>query len=144
MINAYITFNGNCREAMTFYKECLGGKLSLQTVGETPMSSVMPKQMKNCILHATLSSKNFVLMGSDMVNEKGLLKGNAITLVLHCKTEKEIKQLYASLSIGGRKIDPLQMNHHGHLIGTVTDKYDLCWMLYFDAEKRNQKQKTVN
>ena len=25
-INAYLNFNGNCREAMTFYAECLGGE----------------------------------------------------------------------------------------------------------------------
>ena len=33
-INAYLTFNGNCREAMQFYTDCLGGELYLQTIGE--------------------------------------------------------------------------------------------------------------
>ena len=27
-LNPYLTFNGNCREAMTYYKECLGGELT--------------------------------------------------------------------------------------------------------------------
>ncbi len=31
-IHSYLTFSGNCREAMTFYRECLGGILMLQTV----------------------------------------------------------------------------------------------------------------
>jgi PhnB protein len=44
-INSYLTFSGNCREAMTFYKECLGGELAFQTVGESPLSDQMPKQM---------------------------------------------------------------------------------------------------
>jgi PhnB protein len=39
---------------MTFYKECLGGKLVFQTVGEAPLSEKMPKKIKGCILHATL------------------------------------------------------------------------------------------
>jgi PhnB protein len=39
-INGYLHFNGDCREAMTFYRECLGGELSLQTIGEhLPTSS---------------------------------------------------------------------------------------------------------
>ena len=30
-INAYLIFNGNCREAMTFYQKCLGAELQLIT-----------------------------------------------------------------------------------------------------------------
>ena len=26
-INTYLTFDGNCREAMEFYKQCLGAEL---------------------------------------------------------------------------------------------------------------------
>lgn len=52
-INSYLTFNGNCREAMTFYQECLGGELFMQTIGESPMAEQMPLPMKESILHAT-------------------------------------------------------------------------------------------
>src|SRR6185312_5274964 len=31
----YLIFNGNCREAMTFYQTCLGGELSVTTFGES-------------------------------------------------------------------------------------------------------------
>ena len=48
-INAYLTFNGNCREAMNFYKEVLDGDLALQTIGESPMADKMPQKMKDCI-----------------------------------------------------------------------------------------------
>ena len=44
-INAYLTFNGNCREAMTFYQKYLGGKLSFQTIGESPLSKEMTASM---------------------------------------------------------------------------------------------------
>ncbi len=52
---------------MTFYKECLGGQLTFQTVGESPLSGKMPQKMKNCILHSILIKWDLVLMGSDMV-----------------------------------------------------------------------------
>jgi PhnB protein len=32
-LNAYIKFNGNARKAFAFYKDCLGGELTLLTVG---------------------------------------------------------------------------------------------------------------
>lgn len=44
-INSYLTFNGNCREAMNFYKDCLGGELILQTIGESPLAYKMPQLM---------------------------------------------------------------------------------------------------
>ena len=73
-INSYLTFNGNCREAMNFYKECLGGKLNLQTIGESPMADKMPATMKHSILHSELRKGNVVLMGSDMVSEGAYIK----------------------------------------------------------------------
>ncbi|MDB5086510.1 MAG: glyoxalase, partial [Mucilaginibacter sp.] len=73
-INSYLTFSGNCREAMTFYQQCLGGELVFQTIGESPLSEKMPKKMKDFILHATLTKGNLLLIGSDMVPETGLIR----------------------------------------------------------------------
>ena len=66
-INAYLTFNGNCREAMTFYQKCLGGELYLQTIGESPMAAQMPPQMKDSILHSTLTNGEAIIMATDCV-----------------------------------------------------------------------------
>jgi len=49
-INGYLTFNGNCREAMNFYKKCLGGELTFQTIGDSPLSEKMNSKMQNAIL----------------------------------------------------------------------------------------------
>jgi PhnB protein len=53
-INPYLHFDGNCREAMTFYRESLGGELALQAVGDSPMASQMPAEAQKKILHASL------------------------------------------------------------------------------------------
>ncbi|RZK51082.1 MAG: VOC family protein, partial [Pedobacter sp.] len=53
-INSYLTFNGNCKEAMSFYQDCLGGELTFQSIGESPMGNNMPQIMANKILHAVL------------------------------------------------------------------------------------------
>ena len=136
-INTYLTFSGNCRDAMTFYKECLGGELNFQTVGESPLSEKMPKQMKDSILHSTLTKGALVLMGSDMVSEKGLVKGNSVSLSLNCSSEVEIKNFYAKLSEGGSADHPLEDSFWGALFGDLTDKFGNHWLLNFD---KNQKQ----
>jgi PhnB protein len=138
VINSYLSFNGNCREAMTFYKECLGGKLTLQTIGESPLAGKMPPQMKESIVHATLTKGDLVLMASDMVGEKGLLKGNAFSLMLNCDTEKEIKKYYTKLSAGGHATHPLQISFWGALFGDLTDKFGNQWLLHFDKKQKKE------
>lgn len=136
IINSYLTFNGNCREAMIFYKNCLGGKLVLQTIGKSPLAAKMPPQMKESIVHATLTRGDLVLMASDMIGEKGLLKGNAVSLMLNCKTEKEIKKYYTKLSAGGHATHPLQISFWGALFGDLTDKFGNQWLLHFDKKQK--------
>jgi PhnB protein len=131
-INSYLTFNGNCREAMSFYKKCLGGELVFQTIGESPLSEKMPKKMKECILHSTLTNGSLLLMGSDIVGENGLIKGNAVSLALNCGSEKEIRSCYKKLSAGGQATHPLEDSFWGALFGGLTDKYGNIWMLNYN------------
>lgn len=134
-INSYLTFNGNCREAMTFYQRCLGGELSFQTIGESPLSDKMPLQMKESILHATLKKGNMIIMASDMTSEKGIIKGNSVSLMLNCSSEKEIRTYYKKLSSGGNADHPLEDTFWGALFGDLTDKYGNHWLLNFTKPK---------
>jgi PhnB protein len=136
-INSYLTFNGNCREAMTFYKECLGGELTVQTIGDSPLADKMPPQMKENILHSTLSKGALQIMATDMVTELGLVKGNSVSLMLNCSSEEEINTFYANLSKGGKATHPLENSFWGALFGDLTDRYGNHWLLHYD---KNGKQ----
>ena len=131
-INTYLTFDGNCREAMTYYQDCLGGELSFQSVGESPLSEKMPKQMRDSILHATLTKGQLILMASDMVSEKGLIKGNSVSLSLHCSREEETTSCYSKLSAGGKANHPLENSFWGALFGDLTDKFGNHWIISFN------------
>lgn len=131
-INTYLTFNGNCREAMMFYKECLGGALTLQTVGESPLSEQLPATMKACILHSILKKEELVLMGTDLAGEQGLIKGNTVSLMLHCASEKEMNEYYHRLSKDGTAASPPQETHWGAFFGHLTDKFGNHWLLHCD------------
>jgi PhnB protein len=117
---------------MTFYKECLGGELIFQTIGESPLSEKMPKKMKDCILHSTLTNGFLVLLGSDIVNESGLIRGNSVSLVLNCSSEKEIRNSYEKLSAGGYATHPLEDTFWGALFGELTDRHGNRWLLNYD------------
>ncbi len=126
-INAYITFNGNCSEAMTFYKKCLGGELTMQTVKESPMADQWPAEVQQNILHATLVKNDVMLLASDMVGQKGIVKGNTISLALNCSSEEEINSYFKNLSSGGKITHPLHKFFDG-TIGALTDRYGVNWI----------------
>jgi PhnB protein len=129
-INTYLTFNGNCREAMNFYQECLGGELYFQTIGESPMADKMPSKMKESILHSTLTSGDVRIQASDMGND-GLIKGNNVSLMLNCSSENEIRNTYEKLASGGDTTHPLEDTFWGSLFGGLTDKFEIRWILHF-------------
>jgi PhnB protein len=116
---------------MTFYQRCLGGTLIFQTIGESGSGTKMPAKMKNCILHSELRNGKLLIMASDMVGESGLLKGNSISLMLNCGSEKELRECYLKLSQDGTRIYPLKVNKWKAVFGGITDKYGNTWMLRY-------------
>ncbi|TZF84476.1 VOC family protein [Pedobacter sp. BS3] len=134
-VYAYLTFNGNCREAMTFYQQCLGGELHFQTIAESPLAEKMPSQMKKHILHATLTQETLTIMASDMVSDQGLIRGNTISLMLNCSNEDQIKAYYNCLSAGGEATHPLELTFGGALFGDLTDKFGNNWLLHCNQFK---------
>ena len=134
-ISAYLNFNGNCREAMTFYKNCLGGELSFQTIKGSPMEAGCPSGMKHQILHSSLTRNGLILMGSDMVSSEGLNVGNNISLALNCSSEEEINSFYSLLSEGGKIIEPLKLQFWGAMFAAFKDKMGITWMLTYDRKQ---------
>lgn len=135
-INAYLNFDGNCREVMNFYKECLGGELNMQTVEGSPIEAQCPAAIKHQILHATLAKDGLILMGSDMQEPGGnFIKGNNIALSLNCSSEEEIKIFFSKLSNGGKISHKLTEEFWGATFGVLTDKYGIRWMLNYDKKQ---------
>jgi PhnB protein len=135
-INAYLSFPGNCREAMEFYQKCFGGELTLQTVEDSPMADQWPAQVQQNILHATLLKDSMMLMASDMGGPGELIRGNTVSLSLTCSNLMEIKSCYAYLAAGGQRTRPLH-EFFGGTIGMLTDRYGMNWLLYYGQPSDN-------
>jgi len=130
-LNPYLNFDNNCREAMNFYKECLGGELILQTVAESPvMAAQMPPQFKDYILHSSLTNGDIVIMASDLSREKRI-EGNTVHLCINCNTENELNSFFKNLSAGGRVTEPLTDMPWGGRYGALTDKFGKHWVFNF-------------
>ncbi|MFC4220620.1 VOC family protein [Flagellimonas marina] len=128
-IITYLTFNGNCREAMEFYRECLGGELKIQTLESSPNELRFPSNMKKYVVQASLKKENMLLMGTDMVNEK-LIKGNAISILVDSEDEVQVKNYFNKLKEGGTQIYPLDKTFLGYLFGGLIDRYGHQWLFH--------------
>jgi PhnB protein len=131
-LNPFLRFNdGKCREAMNFYKECFGGELTFQTIGESPMAKEVDESKQDLIMHAELKVNDFFsFTASDMMRDKAVV-GDNVGVTLNCDSEAEIKEHFEKLSAGGEVFMPLEDMFWGALFGVVTDKYGIEWMLNF-------------
>lgn len=126
-LTPYLEFNGNCREAMTFYQSCLGGELFFQTFAEAPMEGEMPAELRERILHSQLSGGGLVLMASDNMGGGELSQSSRITLCLNSGSREEIKAYFEKLSEGATIHQPIKEEFFG-LYGALTDKFGIAWM----------------
>ena len=134
-LNPYLRFNDDkCREAMAFYQSCLGGELSFQTMGETPMAKEVSEENHGKIMHAVLKNGSLEMYGSDMMRDRATV-GDNVGLTLNCESEEEIRTIFAKLSEGGEVFMPLEIAFWGALFGVVTDKYGVEWMLNYPMSK---------
>lgn len=63
-VNAYLSFSGNCEEAVRVYSENLGGSLeSIQYLGDSPMR--VEEKDRNNVLHSVLRLGDSVIMACD-------------------------------------------------------------------------------
>lgn len=128
-INPYLRFNDSkCREAMTFYKDAIGGELTLQTLGESPMAKETPVEDHGKIMHATLKNGDAVILASDMMRDKATV-GDNISVSINLTDLEDAKKKFSALSVGGEVFMPLEKAFWGDHFGVVTDKYGIEWMI---------------
>jgi len=132
-LDVYLSFAGNCEQAMKFYKECLGGELTIQKVGDSPMASQMPGQ-KDKIMHSVLKSGDMTIMASDMMDSQEAHAGNMTTLCINGGTVDDIRKCFTKLSAGGKITHALKEEFFG-TYGDLTDKFGIRWMFQNDAKK---------
>ncbi len=131
-LDTYLTFDGNCKAAMSFYRECLGGELKVQLVGDSPMASQMPDQGDK-VMHSELKSEDFRIMASDMMGPGGIKRGNAMSLCINGVDAGELKRLFTALSKGGTVKTQLKEEFFG-TYGDLVDKFGVAWMFQSDAK----------
>lgn len=133
-ITTYLNFDGNCREAMTFYKKCLGAELYLMPFSEAPFDS--PPDAKDKIMHASLTKEHTLLMASDTMPGTNVQQGNNFSLNINCESRQEIESLFAALGEKGEVTMPLQETFWAARFGVLKDQFGINWIFNFEQPKQ--------
>src|SRR5689334_16189242 len=126
-VNPYITFKGNCRQAIDFYRNALNAEVVFtQTVGESPMSNMGPPEN---IMHCTMKVGDSIFMLSDDPRPDAAGPGGNISMAIGLDDPGRAKQFFENLAQGGSVIMPIQKTYWAEAFGMLTDQFGIRWMI---------------
>lgn len=126
ILNPYLHFDGQAREALTFYHSLFGGELNVMTYGDMGMDGDQAAQ----VMHGQISAPGGItLMVSDGAPGESLVRGNASNLSLSGDDETELRGWFEALAEGGEVHVPLERQMWGDVFGQVQDRFGVIWLV---------------
>lgn len=128
--NAYLMFDGECREAMDFYAKALGGELYSMRYSEAPEP---PKGGGDRVMHARVSGRFGAVMASDVPEGMPVTKGNNFFINIACESREEVDRVFNAMKDGGTVKQALHDTFWGAYFGMLVDKYGVGWMFNYET-----------
>jgi len=126
-VNTYLSFDGDCRRAMSFYQQCLGAELELNPYPDTngrPSSDPTAR-----VMHSQLVRRGTpFLMASDTPQAGSIRSGNNFSVAIDCDSVDEADRLFTALGRNGEVRMPLTDAPWGARFGMLTDQFGIQWM----------------
>jgi PhnB protein len=131
----FLLFDGNCGDAMAFYQACLGGELTITTVGETPMRDQFPPERHATVAYAHLRSGPAEFSATDWQHRtRRPRQGNTVAMYLSGGTYEQLRDIFDKLSAGADPellddLKDLPIGSYGHL----ADQFGVHWFFRGDS-----------
>ncbi len=134
-VNAYINFDGNCSEAVEFYRYVFGTEApEIMTYGDSPPDPEfqVADEHKHLVLHTALDIIGTTVMFSDLFPGEKFIQGNNISLAIMLKNIDDINSLFDKLKEGGSVEMELQETFFSKCYGSLRDKFGIIWQVMYD------------
>lgn len=134
ILNPYISFKDNAREAMEFYRDVFGGTLDVSTFGDFGQTG----EGADKVMHSTLDTEHGLkLMASDTPEGMTYEPGSSITISLS-GDDDALRDYWAKLSDGGKVTMPLEKQVWGDEFGQCTDRFGIGWLVNISGAQGEQ------
>jgi PhnB protein len=131
-LNPYISFDGDAREALEFYKSVFGGELSLSTFGELGGQDT-PNPDR--IMHGMIETDTgFMLMCADTPPGMEHEPGNNFAVSLSGDDGDELRGYWEQLSGDGIVTVALEKQVWGDEFGMCVDRFGISWMVNISGQ----------
>ena len=134
ILNPYISFKDNTREAMEFYRTVFGGKLTMSTFKDFHASQDPSEDDK--VMHSQLETDNGItFMASDTPDRMEYKVGTNFSMSLSGDNEAELRGYFEKLAVGGTIMMPLESAPWGDKFGMLTDRFGVPWLVNISGQR---------
>ncbi|MFC5194475.1 VOC family protein [Bizionia hallyeonensis] len=129
-VQAYLAFNGNCQEALTFYGKLFNAEIKNRQTYEDRKIDV-PSSYRQKLQHAELKGSGIRIMAYDAAPDTPINHGNQIHMSVDCDSKAEAENLFNALSNGGKIHHNFREREWGYF-GRCSDEFGINWMVNFN------------
>ncbi len=129
MVTPFITFNGDCMNALDFYQKVFGTeiKMSMPYGDYVPEGiAVLPPNLKDWILHAQMQICGTDFWFADEAAEPSA-KGSMVKLTVQVPTAKEAQRIFDALRAGADVSLPPTETFYSKFHAGLADKFGVGW-----------------
>jgi PhnB protein len=133
-VQPYLFFEGQCEEAIAFYRGAVGAEVQMQMrYKDSPEQETAPPHAHpEKIMHATLKIGGSTVMMSDG-HCSGKPAFNGVSLALTVRDEAAAQRAFAALAEGGQPTMPLTKTFFSPQFGMLMDRFGLMWMVMVET-----------
>jgi len=133
-ISPYISFNGNCSEAIALYEKAFNAKAEVLRFKDAPpeddyQAYRASEGTESFIFNAALEINGAVISLSDTPLQDSVKVGNHITIALEFDDTVAAKAAFEVLKEGGKVETELEETFWSKCFGSLTDKFGIHWYI---------------
>jgi PhnB protein len=130
-IEPYLQFDGNCAQALEYYRQHLGGdNLCLMPYRGSPAQDQVKEDWYDKIMHGSVQLGNTMLMGTDGgCSEDGAKAMSGCSICLTIDTPEEAERAFSALGRDGTIQMPLEETFWAKRFGMLKDQFGVSWMV---------------
>ena len=129
-----LTFNGNCREALTFYAALFDGELGAFLPWDAETVASIPEMTEEHIMNGSITVNGYTILGSDQFDDMYSPAGN-ISLMIDLDNMTDAQTKFAALAEGGQVWMPFGETFWADGYGFCTDRFGIMWQVNCHGSK---------
>jgi PhnB protein len=142
MITPYLVFNGNCKDAMDFYRSVFPcGEPNVLNYGDymPEGSKTPPELLRTWIMHGEMTICGTNVWFADEATP--VSRGDSIKLTANLPTGKEAASVFDALCAGGMVTLPATETFYSVFHAAATDKFGVNWNVVADEAPKQEESR---